>query len=146
MAGKTKFTKTEFKAAVIKSKGIKSEIARLLNCSYNTVTNYLNRKTNADLAELFDSYREVMVDTLESKFMEAVNEGDIRAIIFGLETIGKGRGWTKRTEITGADGGAIQLSSDVSEMLKKHGVSLADVQSEFEAMVRAMVANGNDNG
>lgn len=143
MAGKKKFTKTEFRMAVEKSRGVKSEIARILNCSYNTVNNYLNRENNADLLALFKSQREVIKDTLESKFMEAVEAGEIRAILFGLETIAKDRGWTKRTEITGADGGAIQLSADVFEMLKKHNISLADVQSEFEAMVRMMVGDGN---
>lgn len=141
MAGKAKFTKTEFKAAILESKGIKSNIQKRLNCAYNTVNNYLNK--HRDLMELFKAQREEIKDTLESKFMEAVEAGEIRAIIFGLETIAKDRGWTKRTEITGADGGAIRLSADVFEMLKKHGVSLADVQAEFEQMVRSMIGDGN---
>ncbi|MDX2078573.1 MAG: hypothetical protein SFZ02_19230 [bacterium] len=142
MAGKKKFTKTEFRMAVEKSRGIKAEIARLLNCSYNTVTNYLNRESNDDVLALFKSQREVIKDTLETKFMQLVDEGNEKAILFGLETIAKDRGWTKRTEITGADGEAIRFSADVMAILKAQGLSPADVQAEFEKSVRAL-ANVN---
>ncbi len=57
-------------------------------------------------------------DFVESALFRQIEEGNITAIIFYLKTRCKNRGYTERTEITGADGGPMQTESKVEGTLK----------------------------
>jgi len=81
--------------------------------------------------------RESLVDRAESKLMEAVDKGELKAVLFVLETMGKERGWTKRTEVTGADGAALGLSPDVMQLIGAMRLDMSDVVQAFEEMIRA---------
>lgn len=77
------------------------------------------------------------MDLAESKLLQGVNDGDMRAILFTLETLGKERGWTKRTEVTGADGAALfDLSPETLEMLDELGADKTKLARQFEQMVQ----------
>jgi len=135
MAGKAKFSRRTFREAIIGSRGIKSVIAEALDCSRQTVDNYLTRWP--DLVGVVAQERESLVDRAESKLMEAVDKGELKAVLFVLETMGKERGWTKRTEVTGADGAALGLSPDVMQLIGAMRLDMSDVVQAFEEMIRA---------
>lgn len=60
---------------------------------------------------------ERMVDVAEAALIGQIKKGNTAAIIFTLKTKGKRRGWVERTEVTGAEGGAIEI--DVDELERK---------------------------
>lgn len=140
MANKRKFTITTFREAVRASNGIKSEVARRLKCSRQTVDNYLHKypELQAELVRSRDSF----VDLAETKLLKMVKKDNLTAILFTLETLGKNRGWTKRTEITGADGeNVLKLPPEMMDALKSMGLSAADVLREFNALLVAQMAS-----
>lgn len=128
-------TKATVAAAIKGSRGVKSVIAARLGCARNTVYNYLDRWP--DLQTLLDDESEALVDTAEVMLASAVASGDIRAITFTLATKGKARGYSQRTEITGADGGALVIAPDVLAAMGRLGLETSDVVREFEALIRA---------
>lgn len=48
------------------------------------------------------------------KKMKKVHAPDTKAVVFYLETKGKNRGWQKRTEISGPNGGAIEMLPSIT--------------------------------
>lgn len=82
----------------------KADIARVLGISIDT----LNRRENeyAEFAEAVKRGQSKALTFVGGKLLEAISDGNITAIIFYL----KCHGWreTNRTEITGADGGAVK--------------------------------------
>lgn len=142
MAGKKQFGIKEFKNAIVGCGGNKTEIARRLNCSRQTVMNYFEKYP--ELKQSFEHEDDVMLEIAESNALRLLNEGDAKMTMFVLETKGKNRGWSKRTEITGADGGALALSQETLLLLAKNGVEISDVVKQFEEMIKsqAQVLNG----
>lgn len=142
VAERTQYTREQFEQAITKSWGVKATIAQRLGCSRQTVDNALDRWP--DLRERITSERESIVDLAESKLTAAINQGELRAITFTLETLGKARGWSRRTEVTGADGAALLgMSPDTVALIESMGMDLSEVVKQFETMVRAAaVANG----
>lgn len=82
----------------------KVDIARILGISMDT----LNRreKDSADFADAIKRGQSKAMVFVTGKLMKAIEDGNITALIFWL----KCHGWreTNRTELTGADGSAIQ--------------------------------------
>jgi len=60
------------------------------------------KKGDVEFAEAIDNVKDFCIDHVESKLMDAIDEGDITAIIFYLKTIGKNRGYVERQEIKAA--------------------------------------------
>lgn len=135
---KTRVTKATFAAAIRGSRGVKSVIATRLGCARNTVYNYLERWP--DMKTLLDDESEMLVDLAEVQLFNLIAEKDVRAITFALATKGKNRGYSQRTEITGADGGAIVIAPDVLSTLAQLGLDTGDVAREFEALIRLKAA------
>ena len=94
------FQKSDIKNAIAGSGGYISEIARRLGCDWHTADRYI--KLHELTAEL-QIEDEVANDRAELKLMEAIERGEIAAIIFRLKTKAKKRGYIERQEITGAD-------------------------------------------
>ena len=61
-------------------------------------------RNSEELVFLQNEIKEFRIDIAESKLDQRVLQDKYPAIQFTLETIGKQRGYTKRTEVTGADG------------------------------------------
>jgi transposase-like protein len=94
------FQKSEIKKAIEGSGGYISEIARRLGCDWHTADKYIKQFELTDILQIED---EVANDRAELKLMEAIERGEIAAIIFRLKTKAKKRGYVERQEITGAD-------------------------------------------
>ncbi len=81
-----------------KKGGNLSATATALNIARKTLYNW--RKNHPELDELLKDVDEAMLDFSESKLMEAIQEGNLTAIIFHLKTKGKSRGYIEGQEIT----------------------------------------------
>jgi hypothetical protein len=104
MANRQHFRVSHIKEALIKGAGIPSVAAKILaqaygSCTPPTVRNYIKRypKLQAVVANALDEN----LDLAESKLLVALNQGADWAVKFYLETQGKSRGYTKRSEIAG---------------------------------------------
>jgi hypothetical protein len=86
--------------------------------------NYVRRY--ATVAAEVTSQRDVLLDMTEAKLFEQVNRGNITAIIFTLKTLGKSRGYIERQEVTGRDGGPIEVNANVESIMRKLLPELAD--------------------
>ena len=106
------FQKSEIKKAIQGSGGYISEIARRLKCDWHTADKYIKE---FELTEDLIIEDERATDRAEIKLMEAIENGEIPAIIFRLKTKGKKRGYVERQEVTGAGGDKviIQVHSDL---------------------------------
>ena len=103
------YTKERVEKAIKSSVGIMSTIARKLGCEWHTAQVYVNRWACTRAA--YANEQESILDVAESKAYTLINEGDAGMIKWFLSRKGKGRGYTERTEITGADGGAIIIQN-----------------------------------
>lgn len=72
-------------------KGNLSHACRLCGVTRKTVYNLLER--DEAFREAFNEIRDQMVDYVESKLMEQIENGNTAAIIFYLKTIGRYRGF-----------------------------------------------------
>jgi hypothetical protein len=106
------FQKSDIKKAIQGSGGYISEIARRLKCDWHTADKYIKE---FELTEDLMVEDERATDRAEIKLMEAIEDGEIAAIIFRLKTKGKKRGYVERQEVTGAGGDKviIQVHSDL---------------------------------
>ncbi len=139
VTAKEQYPREKFEKAIAGSRGIMQAIADKAGCSRQTLYNAL--KKWPELAESIRVESEALVDLAESRLVTQVENGEIRAILFTLETKGKDRGWTKRQELTGADGEALlQLSPEALAQAKALGLDVRQIALHFEAMVREMVA------
>jgi hypothetical protein len=112
---KEKYTKKEIIAALKASKGMVYVAADKLGCAANTIYRFANKYP--EVQEAMQQERGYRVDVAELHLHNAVNRGEPWAVSLTLKTIGKDRGYTERQEITGADGGAINISvSDIKNL------------------------------
>jgi hypothetical protein len=134
------------KTAIMEHHGNVRGICDDLNISRQTFYNYKN--DNIDIEQMVKAARESILDIAESQLMRHVTEpdegrGDLRAITFVLETWGKTRGWSKRVELTGADGESllgITLDEDVQAILAEMGipaeVMASQASRQFNELIR----------
>lgn len=130
---KPQFPKDLFEKAITGSMGIKSAIVKRAGCSRQTLDNAIERWP--ELGIMITEERSRIVDLAESKLLSQVDAGELRAILFTLETMGKDRGWSKRTEVTGRDGAALlDIPADLVRQIKDSGLDLVEVLRNFIAM------------
>jgi len=107
MSGKQKFTSQEVVDACKDSGGVMAVVAQVLGCERATISVYAKRyKTVRDALEQAD---EAMTDMAENKHALLIKSSYWPAIQYRLSTKGKRRGYTERTEITGAEGAPVEL-------------------------------------
>lgn len=94
--------------SIRRNKGILSQVARELNTSRSAIHDYLARHRH--LLEEVAAAREELVDIAEWKLTEAIERGEIVAILFCLKTLGRHRGWAERYEVTGPGGADVQVT------------------------------------
>ena len=92
-----RYTAAEVAEALTEAKGFTTHAARRLGCTARTVQNYMKRHSTVRQAR--DEAKESLKDHTEIKLVEAINEGNMTAIIFFLKTQAKDRGYVERQEI-----------------------------------------------
>jgi len=102
-----KYTANQMIEALREKHGNLSAAARFLGCSRNTISRYIDLYPT--VKAVADEERETLIDFAENQLFKQVQDGNITAIIFTLKTIGKSRGYVERQEVTGAEGGAINV-------------------------------------
>jgi hypothetical protein len=104
---KQRYSAEQVIEAIRKSRGLLSVVAHRLGCTRQTVENYVKRYPTVDRA--VKEERQKVIDVAEGKLFEKLQSGESWAIQFILKTLGKERGYTERTEVTGAEGGAMVI-------------------------------------
>ena len=94
---KPKVTVGLFKKAAIGSGGILAQIAKKCQVERQTVYNFLAK--HPELQSELDAAREATVDMAEAALITKVNEKDMGAIKFFLNTMGKKRGYIEAQEV-----------------------------------------------
>lgn len=114
MTRNRRYTVEQVIRAIEGSGGIKAVVAKKLGCSRQTVSRYAARYVTVQQA--LDDADQAITDAAEIKAISLIDAGYWPAIKYRLETKGKSRGYTTRTEITGADGGpaVLVLAGNVS--------------------------------
>ena len=108
--------------------------ARQLGCAPNTIRNYM--RDIPVIAETVRDERENAVDLAQTALMDAVDRGEIAAIIFTLKTLGKSRGFVEKQQIEHSGevtSGVMIAPATVSE---DEWVKLAAVTTEKQKELR----------
>ena len=89
-------TKAHFLKTIALKYGIIKDIAEAYKVDRRTI--YRWRDSDEDFKEAIKNGKDRVIDLAESKFIENINAGKEKTIIFALETIGKNRGYTRLVE------------------------------------------------
>ena len=104
-----KFTATQVIEALNATKGTVCFAARLLGCDVDTIQNYCKRFPTVMAAK--KAHQAELVETAYLKLWDAVERGDMWAVLFTLRTLGKDQGFSERYQVTGKAGGPIEHAS-----------------------------------
>ena len=110
MADKPHYTAQQFIAAIPNTGGIVTAIARKVGCTWDTARRYIDRHPTIQRA--YQDECESILDLAESKVISAIKNDDSQMIRYYLSTKGKRRGYSERHEITGAEGGPLEMIWD----------------------------------
>lgn len=116
-----KVTIQQIEEQLIALDGNTAAVGRSLKISRQAVNQRIQKSPR--LLKLIDELRETNLDEAENQLMNAIRRGEGWAVCFYLKTQGKKRGYVERSELTGADGGAIQVSTFEKAVLKSYGDS-----------------------
>jgi len=100
-------------------------IARSFAVTRQTIYNHIQK--DPELKALLDEAREHFIDFAEGALVTLIKKEDTAAIIFALKTRGKNRGYTERTEHTGADGKPIQTEHTINVLTQLSDDELDDI-------------------
>jgi hypothetical protein len=103
------YTKDEVMNAVTNSYGVVSRVADALKCTWATARKYI--EMYEDAKSLFSDETERVLDLAETKIIKAINLDDIGTAKWLLANKGKHRGYNQQLEVTGKDGGAIEVKT-----------------------------------
>ena len=101
------YTPEQIIEALRKTKGLIGLAADELKCDRKTIYNHVKR--SAAVREALESVRERNLDVAESKLLGAIDTGESWAITYYLSRIGRERGYSDRSELTGLNGGALRV-------------------------------------
>lgn len=111
MARPEAIDREELISAIWAAQGKVTVAAQRLGCTVRTIYNYAEKYSTVRNAidEARAMWDEKLVDLAELKLFQEVNDGSAWAIKYALSTKGKSRGYVERQEVTGADGGALNV-------------------------------------
>lgn len=110
------FTERQVAQALKQAGGIHAAAARILEaagipCTGRTIGNYVARSPR--LQQAVSEAVDINLDLCESTVLElAVKQKNLTALIWYMKIKGKHRGYTERTEVTGANGGAVAVRDE----------------------------------
>jgi hypothetical protein len=93
--------------ALEKSLGIVTTACKSVGISRET--HYRWTREDEAYKDAVESIADIALDFAESQLHKRMKDGSDASIIFYLKTKGKKRGYIERTEVSGADGGPIQI-------------------------------------
>lgn len=95
--------------AIHRSKGNLSQVARMFDAPRSTVQGWVAKMPGA--AQALEDARETRVDLAEYVVYKAMAEETLQAAFYVLnnDPRAKKRGWGPRQEVTGGDGGPVQV-------------------------------------
>ena len=102
-----RYTAQQVADALTAAKGFVSVAAKNLQCSDETVRNYIKRYSACKQA--VTDAREAMIDYAEGKLYQNIQNNDTVSILFFLKTQAKHRGYVERYEHTGKDGDDLRI-------------------------------------
>ena len=133
MSRQPRFTIDQVAEALRGAAGIRSAAALLLGCSPSTVKRYVDRSET--LARIEKEVVEFNLDLAESRLLEAINDGNLTAVMFYLKTKGKNRGYSERHQLEGKDGGPVEVRAKLDfSGLSPNGVQF--LQSVVQRMTQ----------
>lgn len=103
-----KITNESIIKALIASGGVVAYAAKSLGASRQNISTRINGSETLKAA--MDEIIERNLDVAENKLLEQIEHGNMTAIIFYLKCKGKNRGYVDRKEVTGPDGGPIEMT------------------------------------
>ena len=95
----------KFIRAIPGTGGIVTLIAKRVGCTWHTCRKWIDN--HPTVLEAWNAECEAVIDLAETKAINAIKHGDAQMVRWYLSTKGKQRGYTERTEVTGADGGEV---------------------------------------
>jgi hypothetical protein len=101
------YHKPDVAAAIYKTGGVYAHMAYLLGRRRNAIREYVI--ANPDLMDMVAEVRETAIDLVENNVLQQAVNGDAQQGRFILQTLGKDRGYSSRSETTGKDGGPIDM-------------------------------------
>jgi hypothetical protein len=145
MSRPRKYTAQQVIAALKATKGTVYFAARLLGCDADTIQNYCKRFPTVMAAK--KEHQAELVDLARLKLWDAVERGDMWAVLFTLRTLGKDQGFSERYEVTGQGGGPIQHAS-IRMWEERLQAAHRRLQAEREAVrvQRALEVGRNGHG
>lgn len=133
MSRQPRFTIDQIAEALKSAAGIRSGAAALLGCSPSTIKRYVDR--SATLARIEKEVVEFTLDLAESRLLDAINDGNLTAVMFYLKTKGKNRGYSERHQLEGKDGGPVEVRAKLDfSGLSPNGVQF--LQSVVQRMTQ----------
>lgn len=117
------------KQVLLETRGLVTLAAKTLGCSRSTIYNMLN--ADESIRETLEEARQLQVDIAESRLFDAVERGESWAITFTLKSQGRDRGYGERVELTGAEGGAIQLKAALEQLETQSPQALSKAYEEL---------------
>ena len=115
----SRVTIQQIEEKLIEGNGNTSAVARACGVTRQAIQQRIQKSPK--LQKLVAELLETKLDTAEDKLFNNVERGEGWAICFFLKTQGKKRGYVERAELTGAEGGAIEVSSFEKSVLKSYG-------------------------
>ena len=131
------------------SRGILSIAARYLTKStgrkVDRSTLSTRIKNNPQLAQYRRQLEETLKDVAEHHLTQGIENGDPRFVNFYLSTKAKDRGYTRRDEITGVNGGAIRVRPDFTTYTDEQLEQLEAIHREAQANAAKGAAGSDDS-
>lgn len=128
MAGRDQFTAAQFIEAIPGTGGVITALARRVGCNWQTAKKYVElyptvkAAYNAECESVIDLAESVVVQNIklaynaQAKLKQQVDSADAK---WYLSRKGKARGYNERQEVTGADGGPVNIAT--IEVIKDYG-------------------------
>jgi hypothetical protein len=95
-------------AAIKNSAGIISTIAKRLEVDWHTAESYIKKYPEA--LKAFQDEREGILDMAEAAIFTAIKQGDAGSAKWLLSTLARSRGFGDKVEVSGKDGGPVEIS------------------------------------
>jgi predicted transcriptional regulator len=103
-----KFTTTQFIEAIPGTGGIVSAIASKVNCDWHTARKYIDE--HPTVKQAYDDERSKITDKARHNIVKSIHDGDLMMSKWWLQVMDEEFLPKQRQELTGAGGGAIEMT------------------------------------